>query len=169
MTAGYLGLGSNLGDRRENLERAARALSEERELRVLASSSVYETDPVGEITDQPAFLNACLRIETDLDPEALLDLCQDIERRLGRTPGPRHAPRTADIDVLLLGERSHESPRLRIPHPALLERRFVLIPLLELDFGARTPGGAALADALAGIAPAGQDVRLAGPPLAGRG
>ena len=165
--AGYLGLGSNLGDRRANLEAAARAL-EEGGVPVSASSSVYETDPVGEILDQPPFLNACVRIETDLEPEALLDRCQAIERRLGRTPGPRHAPRIADIDLLLLGARRHHSPRLRIPHPALGERRFVLIPLLELDLGARTPDGVCLADVLAGIPPAGQDVRLVGPPLLGR-
>jgi 2-amino-4-hydroxy-6-hydroxymethyldihydropteridine diphosphokinase len=164
---GFLGLGSNLGDRRANLELAARAL-EQRGVRVLACSSVYETEPVGEITDQPPFLNACLHVETELDPEALLDLCQGVERQLGREAGaPRHAPRPIDLDLLLLGELSLRSPRLQVPHPALLERRFALIPLLELDFQARTPDGVALADALAGLPIDGQVVLHAGPPLLG--
>ncbi|HEV3228238.1 MAG TPA: 2-amino-4-hydroxy-6-hydroxymethyldihydropteridine diphosphokinase [Solirubrobacteraceae bacterium] len=165
---GYLGLGSNQGDRRGQLEAAAEAL-EAAGLGVLSSSSVYETEPVGEILDQPRFLNACLRIETDQEPEELFDTCKAVERRLGRLPGgPRQGPRPIDIDILLLGERSHASPRLHIPHPALLERRFVLIPMLELDFGARTPDGVALSDALAHLPVADQEVDLAGPPLLGR-
>jgi 2-amino-4-hydroxy-6-hydroxymethyldihydropteridine diphosphokinase len=166
--ASYLGLGSNLGDRRGQLEAAAAEL-EGLGVRVLASSSVYETAPVGEILDQPRFLNACLRVETDLEPERLLDTCKEIERRLGRRPGgPHHGPRPVDVDILLLGARVYTSPRLRVPHAALLERRFELIPLLELDFGLTAPDGVALADALARLPVAEQDVRLAGPPLLGR-
>jgi len=161
---GYLGLGSNVGERRTHLESAVAAL-EGHGLRVLASSSTYDTDPVGEILDQPSFLNACLRIATTLEPEPLLDLCKALERELGREAGaPRHAPRPIDIDLLLLGELSYSSPRLRLPHEQVCTRRFVLIPLLELDFELRLPDGAPLADALLAL-PLSEGVRLAGPPL----
>ena len=100
---GYLGLGSNEGDRLATL-RAARAALDGRGLEVTASSSVYETAPQGEVADQPDFLNACVRIQTDLEPEALLDTCKQVERELGRAPGGvRHGPRPIDVDVLLLG------------------------------------------------------------------
>jgi 2-amino-4-hydroxy-6-hydroxymethyldihydropteridine diphosphokinase len=162
---GYLGLGSNEGDRRANLQAAVDAL-ERRGVRVRASSALYDTDPVGEVLDQPTFLNACLQIETELEPEELLDACKAIERELGREPGgPRHGPRPIDLDVLLLGDLSYESPRLRLPHAQVLTRRFVLIPLLELDFELATPSGERLADALATL-PVSEGVRRAGPPLA---
>jgi 2-amino-4-hydroxy-6-hydroxymethyldihydropteridine diphosphokinase len=163
---GYLGLGSNVGDRRANLQAAVDALGA-RGVRVLACSSTYDTDPVGEILDQPSFLNACLRIETDLGPEELLDACKAVERQLGRESGPahpRHSPRPIDVDVLLLGDLEHRSERLRLPHEQVLARRFVLIPLLELDLDLRTPAGEALADALA-VLPVDEGVRRAGPPL----
>jgi 2-amino-4-hydroxy-6-hydroxymethyldihydropteridine diphosphokinase len=161
---GYLGLGSNVGDRRAHLEAAVRALPGHG-VRVLASSSVYETEPVGEVLDQPDFLNACLRIETELEPEPLLDACKAVERELGRDAGgPRHGPRPIDVDVLLLGDGEHASPRLRLPHAEVTSRRFVLVPLLELDFDLATPAGERLADALVALGP-GQDVRRAGPPL----
>jgi 2-amino-4-hydroxy-6-hydroxymethyldihydropteridine diphosphokinase len=162
---GYLGLGSNLGDRRANLEAAVARLAGSG-IRPVASSSTYDTDPVGEILDQPAFLNACLRIETRLDPEDLLDAAKAIEAELGRRAGgPKDGPRPIDVDVLLLGDLELSTPRLTLPHAQVLTRRFVLIPLLELDFDARTPGGARLADALALLPPT-EGVRLAGPPLA---
>jgi len=162
---GYLGLGSNVGERRAHLEAAVAALPANG-VQVLASSSVYETEPVGLVLDQREFFNACLRVETADDPEALLDACKAVERELGREPGgPRHGPRPIDVDLLLLGEQEYRSPRLALPHPELLSRRFVLVPLLELDPELRLPGGTALADALAALGP-GQDVRLAGPPLA---
>jgi 2-amino-4-hydroxy-6-hydroxymethyldihydropteridine diphosphokinase len=161
---GYLGLGSTVGDRRATLQAAVDALGP-RGVRVLASSATYDTDPVGEILDQPSFLNACVRIETGLGPEELLDACKAIERELGReTGGRRHAPRPIDVDVLLLGDLEHASARLRLPHEQVLARRFVLIPLLELDFGLRTPDGASLADALA-VLPVDEGVRREGPPL----
>jgi 2-amino-4-hydroxy-6-hydroxymethyldihydropteridine diphosphokinase len=161
---GYLGLGSNLGERRQSLQLALAGLGEHG-VAVLAASSVYDTDPVGEILDQPSFLNACLRIETALEPEQLLDACKVLERELGREPNAlRHSPRSIDIDVLLLGELTHESDRLRVPHPQVLDRRFVLIPLLELDFELTTPSGARLSDALLEL-PLSEGVRLAGPPL----
>src|SRR5207302_125072 len=131
--AGYLGLGSNVGDRRAHLEEAVAALSSHR-VPVLASSSVYETEPVGLVPDQRDFYNACIRVETGLEPEELLDACKRVERELGRKPGGlRHGPRPIDVDVLLLGDRKYSSPRLELPHPELSSRRFVLAPLLELD------------------------------------
>lgn len=161
---GYLGLGSNVGERRDNLQAAVDALPGHG-VRVLASSATYDTDPVGEILDQPSFLNACLRIETELGPEELLDACKAVERELGRPDRyVRHSPRTIDVDVLLLGQREYASARLRLPHEQVLARRFVLIPLLELDFGLRTPAGASLADALAAL-PVEEGVRRAGDPL----
>jgi 2-amino-4-hydroxy-6-hydroxymethyldihydropteridine diphosphokinase len=161
---GYLGLGSNVGDRREHLQAAVAALAA-LGIRVLASSSTYDTDPVGEILDQPPFLNACLRIETELGPEELLDACKAVEAGRGRDfAAPRHAPRPLDVDVLLLGELDYASERLTLPHAQVLERRFVLIPLLELDLGLATPAGVRLADRLAEL-PVDEGVRRAGPPL----
>ncbi len=161
---GYLGLGSNVGDRRANLQAAVDGLAA-RGVSVLASSSTYDTDPVGDILDQPAFLNACLRIETALEPLELLDLCKGLERDLGRVAHDvRHGPRLIDIDVLVLGGLELRSERLSLPHEQVLTRRFVLIPLLELDFELRTPAGDPLADALAAL-DLDEGVRRAGPKL----
>ncbi len=161
---GYLGLGSNVGDRRANLQAAVDALPA-RGVAVLASSSTYDTDPVGEVLDQPEFLNACVRIDTGLGPEDLLAACKDVERHLGRqSGGPRHGPRPIDVDVLLLGDVEHRSQRLTLPHEQATARRFVLIPLLELDFDLATPAGERLADALARMGPE-EGVRRAGAPL----
>jgi 2-amino-4-hydroxy-6-hydroxymethyldihydropteridine diphosphokinase len=149
---GYLGLGSNEGDRLGSL-RAARDRLEARGVRVTAASSVYETAPQGEVLDQPDFLNACVRIETGLGPEELLAECKAVERELGREPGgPRHGPRPVDVDVLLLDGLEHRSERLVLPHPEISTRRFVLEPLLELDPELTLPGGARLADRLAAVA-----------------
>ena len=158
MRRGYLGLGSNVGDRRSQLQDAVRRL-DARGVRVLASSSTYDTDPVGEILDQPSFLNACVRIETALGPEELLDACKAVERALGREAGGvRHGPRPIDVDVLLLEGVEYESDRLTLPHREVRTRRFVLVPLLELD-----PGLEGAAEALAALE--GQEVRKVGPPL----
>ena len=166
MKRGYLGLGSNLGDRRAHLVDAVAALPAHG-VRVLASSSVYETEPVGLVLDQRDFFNACLRVESVYRPEELLAACKETERELGRPPGGvRHGPRVIDVDVLLLDQLEYESDKLVLPHPQLVERRFVLVPLLELDPELTLPGsGRALADALAALPP-GQEVRWAGPPLA---
>jgi 2-amino-4-hydroxy-6-hydroxymethyldihydropteridine diphosphokinase len=161
---GHLGLGSNVGDRRANLQAAVDALPAHG-VRVLASSSTYDTEPVGELLDQPEFLNAVIRIDTALGPEELLDACKAVERELGRPAGGvRHGPRPIDVDVLLLGDVAHESERLALPHAQVTSRRFVLVPLLELDPDATLPGGARAADALDALGP-GQDVRRSGPPL----
>jgi 2-amino-4-hydroxy-6-hydroxymethyldihydropteridine diphosphokinase len=167
-----LGLGSNLGDpaaagdgRRANLQAAVDALPGVG-VRVLASSSTYDTDPVGAVVDQPSFLNACLLVETELEPLALLDAVKALEARLGREAGGvRHGPRAIDIDVLMLGELELHEERMTLPHPQLLSRRFVLIPALELDFELRTGGGQRLSDALAALGVE-EGVRWAGPPLA---
>jgi 2-amino-4-hydroxy-6-hydroxymethyldihydropteridine diphosphokinase len=165
---GYLGLGSNVGDRRESLQAAVDALVAAG-IRVIASSSTYDTDPVGDVLDQPDFLNAAIEIDTDLDPEALLDVVKEAETALGKTLAGEqgyvhHGPRPIDIDLLLLGNEEFESSRLKLPHAQVLERRFVLIPLIELDFDLRTPAGDSLADALAAM-PVTEGVRRAGPPL----
>jgi 2-amino-4-hydroxy-6-hydroxymethyldihydropteridine diphosphokinase len=161
---GYLGLGSNVGDRRANLQAAADVLPAHG-VAVLASSSTYDTDPVGEILEQPDFLNACLRIDTALEPVELLDACKAVERALGRAAGgPRHGPRPIDVDLLLLAAIEFHDERLRLPHEQVLARRFVLIPLLELDMELATPAGERLADALAAL-PVTEGVRRAGPPL----
>ena len=167
MTPGYLGLGSNVGDRRAHLASAVAALPAHG-VRVLASSSVYETEPVGLVLDQREFYNACLRVDTEHGPEGLLDACKAVERELGREPGGvRHGPRPIDVDVLLLdGVAGYTSDRLTLTHPEVTSRRFVLVPLLELDPELTLPDGMRLADALAALEP-GQEVVRAGDPLLG--
>lgn len=160
---GYLGLGSNIGDRRQLLQAAVEALPRYG-VTVLESSSVYETEPVGEVLDQREFFNACIRIETELGPEELLDACKSVESQLGRMPGVRHGPRPIDVDVLLLGDLRHRSERLSLPHEEVTSRRFVLVPLLEIAPDLDVPGRGRAAEALAALGP-GQDVALTGPPL----
>lgn len=161
---GLLGLGSNVGDRRAQLQGAVDALPGAG-VRVLACSSVYDTDPVGEVPDQASFLNACVRVETALEPLALLYAVKELERVLGRdADGVRHGPRVIDIDILLLGEIVLAHERMTLPHDQLLSRRFVLIPALELDFTLRTPAGESLADVLSSLS-LDEGVRWSGPPL----
>ncbi|HEY3191763.1 MAG TPA: 2-amino-4-hydroxy-6-hydroxymethyldihydropteridine diphosphokinase [Solirubrobacterales bacterium] len=158
---GYLGLGSNVGDREAHLRRAIEDLREHG-IAVEAASSVYETEPVGEILDQPDFLNAAVRVRTSLGPEELLDLCKAIEAEHGRAfGGPRHGPRPIDIDLLLLGDLEMSSERLVLPHPEVSSRRFVLAPLLELDAGLRLPDSTELESALEALGP-GQRVTRVG-------
>lgn len=148
---GFLGLGSNEGDRAGALRRA-RELLAMRGVEIIRSSSLYETAPQGEVLDQQDFLNAVVEIETALDPEALLSACKAVERELGRRAGGvRHGPRPIDLDVLLLGGIEHSSERLVVPHPAIVERRFVLEPLVELDPAVALPGGTPLAPALEAV------------------
>ncbi|MGB2754546.1 MAG: 2-amino-4-hydroxy-6-hydroxymethyldihydropteridine diphosphokinase [Phycisphaerae bacterium] len=139
MTTVYLGLGSNLGDRRRNLEAALEALRAHPQIAVSAVSSFLETDPVGGPPGQGKFLNAAAKIETDLSPEALLEELKRVERALGRREGPRWGPREIDLDILLYGDAVLETPDLMIPHPRLRERRFVLEPLAEIAPAARDP------------------------------
>jgi 2-amino-4-hydroxy-6-hydroxymethyldihydropteridine diphosphokinase len=164
VSVGFLGLGSNIGDRRAHLAAAIAELPAHG-VEVRRSSSVYETEPVGLVLDQPEFFNACLKVDTEHAPEALLDACKEVERIVGRAAGGiRHGPRIIDVDVLLLDALEYVSPRLRLPHAEVRSRRFVLVPLLELEPELTLPDGAPLKDALAELGP-GQDVRLAGPPL----
>ncbi len=158
---GYLGLGSNVGDRESHLREAVAALREHG-VEVDAVSSLYETEPVGEVLEQPDFLNAAIRIRTELDPEELLDVCKAIEVEQGRMlGGQRHGPRPLDVDLLLLGEVELQSERLTLPHPEVTSRRFVLAPLLELDPELRLPDGTRLDGALEGLGP-GQRVNRVG-------
>jgi 2-amino-4-hydroxy-6-hydroxymethyldihydropteridine diphosphokinase len=159
LRSGYLGLGSNVGDRAAHL-RAAVELLPAHEVEVEAVSSTYETEPVGEILDQPDFLNAAIRIRTELEPEALLDACKAVEAERGRDfAAARHAPRPLDVDLLLLGDLELRSERLTLPHREVMSRRFVLVPLLELDPELSLPDGTRLADALT-VLPEGERVVL---------
>jgi 2-amino-4-hydroxy-6-hydroxymethyldihydropteridine diphosphokinase len=142
----FVGLGSNVGDRRATLERALELLRERVDVR--AVSSVRETEPWG-VVDQPMFLNAAAEIETELTPRDLLDVLLEVERRLGRTrEGPRYGPRTIDLDLLLYGDDVVDEPGLAVPHARLHERTFVLEPLAELDPTLVVPGQGPVVDLL---------------------
>ena len=118
-------------------------------VRLAAASAVYETEPVGELPDQRDFLNAVIQVEAELRPLELLKACKAIEREMGRVAGPRHGPRPIDIDLLMAAGEEVESAPLRLPHPEVKARRFVLVPLLELD----PPDSAALRAALQALPP----------------
>ena len=127
----YLGLGSNLGDRRENLLAALRLLDGMEDVRVLEVSSAYETEPWG-VPDQPDFLNLAALVSTTRDPYGMLAACGEVETRLGRVRAERWGPRVIDVDILLYDDLSMEEEDLTIPHPRMLERDFVMVPLREL-------------------------------------
>jgi 2-amino-4-hydroxy-6-hydroxymethyldihydropteridine diphosphokinase len=129
MSIAYLGLGSNLGDRQENLSQAVTALR--KKIRVLRSSSLYETDAWG-FTDQPAFLNKVIEVETDLTPLRLLNFLKKTETELGRVANFRYGPRLIDIDILFYDQLIRNTRRLQIPHPKIQDRAFVLKPLNEI-------------------------------------
>ena len=154
---GYLGLGSNVGDAAGHL-RAAIELLEAEGIEVDAVSSTYVTEPVGDILDQPDFLNAAVRIHTELEPEDLLEACKRVEAERGRSlDAPRHSPRPLDVDLLLLGDLELSTDRLTLPHREVTTRRFVLVPLLELDPELTLPDGTRLDEVLARL-PTGQRV-----------
>ena len=144
MSRAYLGLGANLGDRLESLRRAV-ALLGERGVRVLRSSRVYETDPVGG-PDQPDFLNAVVEVEASGSARELLEVCLAVEEEMGRVREERWGPRAIDLDVLTFGDEEHDEPGLQVPHPRMHERAFVLVPLLELEADPMLPGGRRLRD-----------------------
>lgn len=126
----YLGLGSNLGDRRAHLRAAVAALPD-----VTAVSPVYETEPVGGPDEQPPYLNLVVALDTDLSPRELLELGRALEAAAGRVRAERHGPRTLDVDVLVVGDLAVDEPDLTVPHPRMWERRFVLAPLADLAGG----------------------------------
>ncbi|MEN6520473.1 MAG: 2-amino-4-hydroxy-6-hydroxymethyldihydropteridine diphosphokinase [Armatimonadota bacterium] len=136
----YLGLGSNLNDRERNIGHAVELLAENPHIEVLRVSSMYETSPVG-YKDQPDFINAVALIETTLSPRELLDAVQAIEELMGRKRTFRWGPRVIDIDVLLYGSETIDEEGIKIPHPMMMERRFVLEPLAEIAPDLTLPGG----------------------------
>jgi 2-amino-4-hydroxy-6-hydroxymethyldihydropteridine diphosphokinase len=151
MPLAYIGLGSNLGDRGATIHRALELLGADDDIEVTAVSSLVETDPVG-YENQPRFLNGAAALRTELPAGELLERMFAVERELGRTrTGPRFGPRTIDLDLLLYGQESIDEPGLRIPHPRLAERRFVLEPLAELDRDLEVPGRGSVRAVLAGL------------------
>jgi 2-amino-4-hydroxy-6-hydroxymethyldihydropteridine diphosphokinase len=147
----YVGLGSNLGDREAMLQRAVEFLAADPGVDLVAVSPIRETDPVGYI-DQPRFLNAAVAVETELPARILLERLLAIERKLGRERGgPRHGPRTIDLDLLVYGDAILDEPGLTVPHPRLHERRFALEPLADLDPGLVVPGRGPVSTLLAGL------------------
>jgi 2-amino-4-hydroxy-6-hydroxymethyldihydropteridine diphosphokinase len=152
MTRAFVGLGSNLGDPRRQIEQALALLDAEDGVEVAAASSLRETEPVG-YEEQPRFLNGAAEVRTSLSAQDLLQRLLTIERRLGRVrgEGPRFGPRTIDLDLLLYGEESRDEPGLVVPHPRLHERRFALEPLAELDPTLEIPGRGPVQALLAGL------------------
>ncbi len=146
-----MGLGANLGPREETLREAVRLLDETEGVDVIFRSELRETEPVG-VVDQPRFLNGAVAVDTELSARALLDVLLAVEQRLGRVrDGTRWGPRTIDLDLLLYGDEVLDEAGLRVPHPRLHERRFVLEPLAELDPGLVVPGSGAVSDLLAAL------------------
>jgi 2-amino-4-hydroxy-6-hydroxymethyldihydropteridine diphosphokinase len=126
-----LGLGSNLGDREQQLQQALKRLTELADVRVAAVSNIYETKPVGD-TDQPDFLNMAAMVETTLTPIELLKRCLSVETDMGRVRTRRWGPRIIDVDLLVYNDITLETPELRLPHPEIVNRSFVLIPLNDI-------------------------------------
>lgn len=155
MAEALLGLGGNIGDVRRTLDRAVEALCDDGAVRLRARSSDYRTPPWG-VTDQPAFVNRAIAVETALSPRALMQRAQEIERRLGRdrTREPRWGPRTIDIDLIAYDDLALDEPGLHLPHPRWAERAFVVVPLAEIAPGRRI-GGRGVAEALAALDVAG--------------
>jgi 2-amino-4-hydroxy-6-hydroxymethyldihydropteridine diphosphokinase len=148
----FVGLGSNLGDPQALIAAALELLGSEEGIEVVAVSTLRETDPVG-YEDQPRFLNGAAELDTELPPSEILARLLEIERRLGRVrgDGPRFGPRTIDLDLLLVDGVVLDEPGLRLPHPRLQERRFVLEPLAELDPALEIPGRGPVRALLAGL------------------
>jgi 2-amino-4-hydroxy-6-hydroxymethyldihydropteridine diphosphokinase len=159
----YLGLGANLDDRLGNLQRAVDLLGARPGVRIVRSSRVYETEPVGGPT-QPDFLNAVLEVRTDLSALDLLVSCQWVEEEMGRVRTVHWGPRSIDIDVLTFGDEVIDEPDLVVPHPRMHERGFVLLPLAELCADPPLPGGRRLATLRIGP-DVGFGVRPFAPPL----
>jgi 2-amino-4-hydroxy-6-hydroxymethyldihydropteridine diphosphokinase len=163
----HVGLGSNLGDRLANLQRAVEILAATDGVAFLRSSRVYETDPVG--PPQPDYLNAVIEVATSLLPDALLAACLRVENEMGRVRAERWGPRVIDLDLLTYGRQSIDEPGLTVPHPRMHERLFVLAPLLELEADPPLPGGRTIRSlrlapaALSGVRPVAPGLRVRGP------
>ena len=139
MHTAYLSIGSNMGDREENLRSAIDLLNADEAIEVTKCANIYETEPVG-YDDQPYFLNTCLELKTSLDPYSLLKVCQKIENDLHRVRIIRNGPRTIDLDILLYDDLISYDPILTIPHPRMYERAFVLYPLKDItDYSGKIP------------------------------
>ncbi|HZA26014.1 MAG TPA: 2-amino-4-hydroxy-6-hydroxymethyldihydropteridine diphosphokinase [Dehalococcoidia bacterium] len=162
----YLGLGSNLGQREANLAQAVHLLSRCRQMQVLRSSSIYETEPWG-FTDQPPFLNAVVEVSTNLEPASLLELAKTIETEVGREPTFRWGPRLVDLDILLYADQviQQDNPDLQIPHPRISQRAFVLVPLAEVASDLLHPTLRVTVGRLAEDVEGKEGVRLWGPPI----
>lgn len=132
MAVCYLGVGSNLGNRKKNITSAVKKINALKDTKVIKVSRIIKTRAVGGPKGQPEFLNAALKIKTGLPPAALLKKLKEIERGLGRTEAARWGPRTIDLDILLYGTRSIDKKGLKIPHPRMFGRKFVIEPLLEI-------------------------------------
>jgi 2-amino-4-hydroxy-6-hydroxymethyldihydropteridine diphosphokinase len=137
MTRVYIALGTNVGERGENLERAIRLLGE-RGVRVVRRSAIYDTEPV-EVREQPWFLNCVVEAETELMPRELMRVLLGIEREMGRRRSVAKGPRVMDLDILLYGTSVVKTKEVEVPHPRMAERRFVLVPLAEIARDARHP------------------------------
>lgn len=131
MEEAFIGLGSNLGNRKKNINNSLRLLTEREGIEFVARASNYETEPVGPI--QPWFINTAVKIETTSSPEEILAGCKEVEKRIGRVDSLKWGPRLVDLDLLLVNGYVLEERELKLPHPQLEERRFVLLPLLELE------------------------------------
>ena len=164
MTAAYLGLGSNMGDRLENLRRAVSFLRDGG-VSPVRSSRVYETSPVGG-PPQPDYLNAVIEADVEGSPQDLLRTCLEVEDAMGRIRRERWGPRVIDVDVLTFGDQEVDEPDLQVPHPRMHERGFVLIPLLELDADPPLAGGRKISTVRLGALALG-GVRPFAPPLVG--
>ncbi len=151
MSLAYVALGANLGDPAATVRAAFAALSNLPDSRLLRTSSLYRTAPVG-LADQPEFINAAVALETRLAPEALLDTLFDIEARFGRIRAERNGPRTLDLDLLLYDDQTLGLPRLTLPHPRLHLRAFVLYPLAEIAPSLNIPGRSPVAAWLPAVA-----------------
>lgn len=150
----FIGIGSNLNNPRQQVAKAVAALSQIPQTRFIAISPWYRSAPLGP-GDQPDYINAVARIETNLQPEPLLAALQAIETRQGRTRDIRWGPRTLDLDILLYGNSTIASPQLIVPHPRLAQRNFVLFPLYDLAPALQLPDGTILAELLANTTTAG--------------
>lgn len=148
MIESFIGVGSNVGDRIQFCRTAVDHLNSAAGVEVTGTSSLYETSPIGG-PPQRSYVNLVVRIRTSLDHRALLDLCQGIEARLGReTSDIRWGPRVVDLDILTFDDEKISEPDLEIPHARLTQRRFALIPLLEIDPAASDPWGTPYSEAI---------------------